>query len=92
MQAIKRKLTVALLHPMYEDQDLWPIKCLGCTNEFTAKIGWLKSDGSSVCCPNRYLLHQYNHREFLIALAEARNGEFDPFRDMLHVRRPIEKP
>ena len=74
---------------MYEDQDLWPFKCIGCLTEFTANIGWLETSGS-ICCPDCYLVHQYSHREFLMALAKARKGEFNPFTSMIHVRRLVE--
>ncbi len=69
---------------MYEDEDLWPIKCLECRNEFTEKVGRLKLD-TSVRCPECGLLQTYRREEFGLALAQAKEGRLDPWRDMLRL-------
>jgi len=75
---------------MYEDQDFWPIKCPSCGNEFTKQIGWLKSastyrcDGGAGCEINL----RHPAEEFLLALAQARNGKLDPWGNMLRLNKP----
>ncbi len=34
---------------MYEDKDLWPLKCPECGKEFTKEIGWLKAHTDVKC-------------------------------------------
>lgn len=72
---------------MYEDQDLWPIKCPYCGEEFTEKIGRLKANFSVKCpavtlpgpvpCPTTINMRD---EEFRLMLAEAQAGRHDPFR------------
>jgi hypothetical protein len=74
---------------MYEDEDLWPIKCPSCGHEFTEKIGWLKTatvyrcSGAGGC--NVTLRHPTE--QFLLALAEARDRKLDPWGDMLRINK-----
>jgi hypothetical protein len=74
---------------MYEDEDLWPIKCGHCGEEFTEKIGRLKAN-LSVECPAVSLpgpvrcgtLITIRDEEFRLALAQAQAGRYDPFRHL----------
>ena len=56
---------------MYEDEDVWPIRCPHCGHRFTAKIRHLKSGVVSKCvgCSNDL---GHSTREFHLALSEAR--------------------
>ena len=71
---------------MYEEEDSWPIKCRECLNEFTEKIGRLKTD-ASVRCPECQLLHTYHREEFSLALAQAKKGGLDPWRNMVRLSK-----
>jgi hypothetical protein len=81
---------------MYEDKDSWPFKCPECGEEFTKEIGWLKaqSDPIYIKCPAILragpvpcpVTLKYSAKEFGLALAQAKEGRFDPFRDMLRIR------
>jgi hypothetical protein len=74
---------------MYEDQDLWPIKCPSCGEEFFKQVGWLKTH-TAIRCPGEgcaTTIHT-SAEEFGLALAEAKKGRFDPFRGMLRLNRP----
>jgi hypothetical protein len=71
---------------MYEDEDEWPIKCLECLNEFTEKIGRLKAN-EAVSCPECGLSHKYSREEFGLAPTQAQENRFDPWRDMLRIRK-----
>ncbi len=73
---------------MYEDQDLWPLKCPECGEEFTKEIGWLKAH-SEVKCPgilNRIgpipcpVTLTYRTEQFCLDVAKAKAGHLDPFR------------
>lgn len=72
---------------MYEDKDLWPLKCPQCGEEFTKEIGWLKANSSVKCpgiinpvgpipCPVTLTV---SAEEFRLALAEAKAGRYDVF-------------
>ena len=37
---------------MYEDHDLWPIKCSNCRNEFTEEVGRIKAGNELIRCPD----------------------------------------
>jgi hypothetical protein len=74
---------------MYEDEDLWPLKCPECGEEFTEKIGRLKTNLSAKCpgiknpigpipCPMTVTV---SAEELGLALAEAKAGRYDPFRN-----------
>ena len=67
---------------MYEDEDVWPIRCPHCDHGFTAKIRHLKSGVVSKCvsCSNDF---GHSTEEFYLALSEARNGKLNPWWDML---------
>jgi DNA-directed RNA polymerase subunit RPC12/RpoP len=56
---------------MYEDEDVWPIRCPHCGHGFTAKIRHLKSGvvGKCVSCSNDL---GHSTEEFYLALSEAR--------------------
>jgi hypothetical protein len=72
---------------MYEDQDLWPLKCPECGEEFTKEIGWLKAHTTVRCpgvidplgpipCP---ITLTYRTDEFCIEVAEAKARKLDIF-------------
>jgi len=67
---------------MYEDEDVWPVRCSRCAHGFTAKIGHLKFGFRTKCdaCS-----HDLGHstEEFLVALSEARKGKYNPWWEML---------
>jgi hypothetical protein len=67
---------------MYEDKDVWPIRCPHCGHGFTAKIGHLKRGVVTTCvgCSNDI---GHSTEEFHLALSEARNGKLNPWWDML---------
>ena len=67
---------------MYEDDDVWPVKCPHCGYGFTAKIRHLKSGvvGECVRCSNDL---GRSTEEFYLALSEARNGKLNPWWDMV---------
>jgi hypothetical protein len=71
---------------MYEDEDVWPIRCAHCGQGFTAKIRDLKSGVVSECvgCSNDL---GHSTEEFYLALYEAREGKLNPWWDM--VRRMV---
>ena len=62
---------------MYEDDDLWPIKCSYCLNEFTEKIGRIKTTWASRC-PECGTNLSHPDKQFLLALAQAEAGILDP--------------
>jgi hypothetical protein len=67
---------------MYEDEDVWPIRCPHCGHGFTAKIRHLKSGVVTKCvgCSNEL---GHSREEFHLALSEARKGKLNPWWDML---------
>jgi hypothetical protein len=67
---------------MYEDEDIWPIRCPHCGYGFTSKIRHLRSGVVSKCisCSNDV---GYSPEEFYLALSEARKGKLNPWWDML---------
>jgi hypothetical protein len=71
---------------MYDDQDVWPIKCAGCLHEFTKTVAELRS-GRSIHCPACGCLHTYTSEDFDDALSRARGNLFDPWAKMLRLRR-----
>ncbi len=72
---------------MYEDEDFWPIKCFQCKEEFVEKIGRIKA-GEETRCPNCGIRYTHPTEQFLLALAEAKQGRHDPWRDMLRLNNP----
>jgi hypothetical protein len=73
---------------MYEDNDPWPLKCPECGEEFTKKIGWLKTHFAVKCpgvlnptgpilCP---VTVTYRTEQFCLDVAEAKTRGIDPFR------------
>ncbi len=72
---------------MYEDTDLWPIKCPSCLNEFTQQIGRIKTSGQTRC-PECALTIRHPTEQFIMALAQARDGFLDPWGHMLRIRKP----
>ena len=67
---------------MYEDEDIWPIRCPLCGHGFTAKIRHLKLGVVTRCVScSRELGH--STEEFYQALSEARQGKLNPWWDML---------
>jgi hypothetical protein len=71
---------------MYEDKDPWPIKCSYCLNEFTKEIAWMKA-GGEVRCPECKTVLTDHAKEFVVYLAKARNGEFDPWGHMVRLQK-----
>ena len=65
---------------MYEDKDLWPIKCFDCKEEFTEEIGRIKA-GVRSRCPSCELSFPHPHEQFLLALTEARKEPPRPLRE-----------
>jgi hypothetical protein len=67
---------------IYEDEDVWPIRCPHCGHGFTAKIRHLKTGvvGKCVSCSNDL---GHSTEEFYLALSEARNGKLNPWWDMV---------
>jgi hypothetical protein len=72
---------------MYEDNDLWPIKCPECGEEFTKEVGWLKAHTEVRCpgvlnalgpilCP---VTITYGTEQLGLDIAEAKAGRLDPF-------------
>ena len=69
---------------MFEDNEPWPIKCVSCAKEFEQPVRWLKGN-NAVRCPLCKDTNQYSNEEFLVALAEAKRGLFDPYGDMVRL-------
>jgi hypothetical protein len=65
---------------------VWPARFrdeVGCAREARV-IGWLKAN-TSVRCPDCKAVNTYRAEEFGLALAEAKKGGLDPWRDMLRI-------
>ena len=65
---------------------VWPPRFrdeVGCAREARV-IGWLKAN-TSVRCPDCKAVNTYRAEEFGLALAEAKKGGLDPWRDMLRI-------
>jgi hypothetical protein len=79
--------TVPLLDgsTMYDDHDLWPIRCPRCAHGFTETIGRIKSHLVSTCpgCSSDFA---HNGGQFLFALSEARKGLHNPWWEILGAR------
>jgi hypothetical protein len=77
---------------MYEDEDVWPVRCPYCGYGFTAKIRHLKFDFISKCpACSRDLGH--STEQFHVALSEARRGKHNPWWEMLRsLSEPIPCP
>jgi hypothetical protein len=73
---------------VYEDDKLWPIKCPACLEEVTKTVGWLKTHAEIKCpgngCPNTILI---GREEFNLRLAQARDGIFDPYGQMMRLTK-----
>lgn len=76
--------TLRRRHVMFEDNEPWPIKCVSCAKEFEQPVRWLKGN-NAVRCPLCKATNQYSNEEFLVALAEAKRGLFDPYGDMVRL-------
>ncbi len=70
---------------MYEDTDFWPFKCPNCRNEFTEQVGRINAGGQVICPQCRIWLTDHD-KEFVVHLAKARNGLFDPWGDMFTLK------
>ena len=72
---------------MWEDENLWPIKCPFCKNEFTQQIGSMKVADEFRCseCGTKIT---HSKEEFFLALAEAKKGNHDPWSEMLQIQNP----
>jgi predicted Zn-ribbon and HTH transcriptional regulator len=67
---------------MYEDHDLWPVKCPRCAHGFTETIGRIKSRLVS-SCPRCSSDFAHSAEQFLFALSEAREGRHNPWWEIL---------
>ena len=76
--------TLRRRHVMFEDNEPWPIKCVSCAKEFEQPVRWLKGN-NAVRCPLCKVTNKYSNEEFLVALAEAKRGLFDPYGDMVRL-------
>ena len=77
---------------MYEDEDVWPVRCPCCGHGVTAKIGHLKFGFMARCVA---CSHDLGHstEEFLVALSEARKGKHNPWWEMLgSISHPLPGP
>jgi hypothetical protein len=72
---------------MYGDEDHWPLKCSGCRHEFIENIERMLAESTSRC-PECGLNLPRAREQFLAALAEARAGTFNPWRDMTILEMP----
>jgi predicted Zn-ribbon and HTH transcriptional regulator len=70
---------------MYEDHDLWPLKCPTCAHGFTETIGRIKSRLVS-SCPKCSSDLAHSGEQFLFALSEAREGRHNPWWEILSAR------
>jgi phage FluMu protein Com len=62
---------------MYEDDKPWPFTCAHCGEHFQKQIGWLKTH-AAIRCPHCKTTHEHRSKEFLLAVAQARKGLYDP--------------
>ena len=83
-QRVNAASTLRRRHVMFEDNEPWPIKCVSCAKEFEQPVRWLKGN-NAVRCPLCKATNQYSNEEFLVALAEAKRGLFDPYGDMVRL-------
>ncbi len=67
---------------MYEDDDLWPLKCPWCSHGFTERIGRVKLRLVS-SCPECSLDFAHDEQEFFFDLSEAREGRYNPWWEIL---------
>lgn len=67
---------------MYDDDDLWPVKCPKCAHGFSDTIGRIKSRLASSCpkCSSDFAHHR---EQFLSVLSEAREGRHNPWWEIL---------
>ena len=73
---------------MYDDHDLWPIKCPKCDHGFTECIGGVKTRLVSTC-PMCSLDFAHCAEQFSFTLSEARRGRHNPWWDILASLKPI---
>jgi DNA-directed RNA polymerase subunit RPC12/RpoP len=71
---------------MYEKHDLWPIACPKCRHEFTEKIEHMEI-ADKLRCPSCKFNASHPRQQFLVALAQARAGAFNPWRAMMDIQR-----
>ena len=72
--------------PRYRDQDPWPFKCPNCLHEFTEQIGRINA-GAQVVCPSCRTWLTDHDKEFVVHLAQARDGQFDPWGNMVTLKK-----
>jgi rubredoxin len=68
---------------MYEDTDVWPIKCANCGYEFTEEIGRIEA-GDEIGCPECGTDND-PCEHFSVYLSLARKGEFNPWGHMVRI-------
>ncbi len=63
---------------MYEDHELFPLRCSQCGHKFKQQVGRLKA-GTDLWCPGPGcgVRLKYEAAEFLRALGQARRGLYD---------------
>jgi len=74
---------------MYEDDDLWPLKCPECLEEFSEKIGRIKT-GERIKCPGAdcTISVRYPPEQFKLMIAQAKAGFLDPWGSMIRPKEP----
>lgn len=72
---------------MYTSKDLWPIKCSKCLHEFTETVEQMVANAYSQC-PRCRLVLTRSREQFAMALAQARAGAYNPWRDMMIIEKP----
>jgi len=60
---------------MYADEDFWSFTCSHCLHEFAEQIGLVKA--GAVICPECRTWFTDHYKQFAVALAQARKGQFD---------------
>lgn len=72
---------------MFGMNDLWPIKCANCGEEFTEEVGRIKIVGG-VRCPQCECRIDAPSEDFDYMVADANAGRSDPWQGMLRIRKP----
>jgi phage FluMu protein Com len=76
---------------MYQDNELWPFTCAHCGEHFQKQIGWLKAH-AAIRCPRCLTCHEYRSEEFIVTVAQARKGLYDPLRYIHRAKTVAEFP
>ena len=78
---------------MYEDDKPWPFVCPNCGQAFQKQIGWLKTH-EAIRCPGKGcgVLFKYSYEKLGAEIAEAREGRYDPMRNIHRAKTLAEFP